>query len=101
MYGIGFPNMTVELAARVGELGRSRSNVPQILGNDNQDRIISGTDAVPNGTDTPQQILATRVYEIYFPILGNGRRITSITRPGTIPPRDAGRFMALACPMGS
>jgi hypothetical protein len=59
-----FPNMHVELGARIGELGRQ----PRMAGkffDKYQDRILLGTDAVPNGTDTPQQVFTDQLYEIY------------------------------------
>src|SRR5215467_12108975 len=50
-----FPNTSVELGARIGELGR-QPRASRKFFDRYQDRILFGTDAVPNGTDTPQQI---------------------------------------------
>ncbi len=63
-----FPNMTVELAARIGELGR-QPRMSRKFFDKYQDRIMFGTDASPNGTDTPQQIFGDELYEIYYRFL--------------------------------
>jgi predicted TIM-barrel fold metal-dependent hydrolase len=63
-----FPNMYVELAARIGELGRQPRTARKFF-EKYQDRIMFGTDAVPNGTQTPQQILSAKLYEIYYRFL--------------------------------
>ncbi len=63
-----FPNMYVDLAARIGELGRQPRTARKFF-EKYQDRIMFGTDAVPNGTDTPQQILSAKLYEIYYRFL--------------------------------
>ena len=63
-----FPNMYVELAARISELGRQPRTARKFF-EKYQDRIMFGTDAVPNGTQTPQQILSAKLYEIYYRFL--------------------------------
>jgi predicted TIM-barrel fold metal-dependent hydrolase len=63
-----FPNMHVDLAARIGELGRQPRTARKFF-EKYQDRIMFGTDAVPNGTSTPQQILSAKLYEIYYRFL--------------------------------
>ncbi|HEY6547398.1 MAG TPA: amidohydrolase family protein, partial [Vicinamibacteria bacterium] len=52
-----FPNMTVELGARIGELGRQPRTARKIFLK-HQDRILFGTDAVPppEGQKYPQQV---------------------------------------------
>jgi predicted TIM-barrel fold metal-dependent hydrolase len=60
-----FPNMTVDTAARIGELGR-QPRASQKFFDKYQDRILFGTDASPHGTDVPQQIFGDRLYEIYY-----------------------------------
>jgi len=62
------PNMYVELAARIGELGRQPRTARKFF-EKYQDRIMFGTDAVPNGKETPQQILSPKLYEIYYRFL--------------------------------
>jgi len=63
-----FPNMHVELAARIAELGRQPRTARQFF-EKYRDRIMFGTDAFPHGTDTPQQILSPKLYEIYYRFL--------------------------------
>jgi len=63
-----FPNMYVDLAARVGELGRQPRTARKFF-EKYQDRIMFGTDAVPNGTMTPQQVFSDKLYEIYYRFL--------------------------------
>jgi predicted TIM-barrel fold metal-dependent hydrolase len=63
-----FPNMYVDLAARIGELGRQPRTARKLF-EKYQDRIMFGTDAVPNGTQTPQQVLSAKLYEIYYRFL--------------------------------
>lgn len=60
-----FPNMTVDTAARIGELGRQPRASKKFF-DKYQDRILFGTDASPHGTDVPQQIFGDRMYEIYY-----------------------------------
>lgn len=60
------PNVHVETAARINELGRQPRNARKFF-EKYQDRIMFGTDAVPPpfGNDTPQQIFGDKLYEIY------------------------------------
>jgi hypothetical protein len=60
-----FPHMTVDTAARIGELGR-QPRASQKFFDKYQDRILFGTDASPHATDVPQQIFGDRLYEIYY-----------------------------------
>src|SRR5438034_9119360 len=50
-----FPNMHAELGARIGELGRQPRMARRFF-EKYPDRILFGTGAVPNGTDTPQPV---------------------------------------------
>lgn len=63
-----FPNVHIEIGARVGELGRQPRQSRKFF-EKYQDRIMFGTDAVPNGTETPQQIFGLDLYEIYYRFL--------------------------------
>ena len=63
-----FPNMHVDLAARIGELGRQPRTARKFF-EKYQDRIIFGTDAVPHTKATPQQLFCDELYEIYFRFL--------------------------------
>jgi predicted TIM-barrel fold metal-dependent hydrolase len=63
-----YPNMHVEIGARIGELGR-QPRASRKFFDKHQDRILFGTDAVPGGNDTPQQIFGEQLYEIYYRFL--------------------------------
>jgi predicted TIM-barrel fold metal-dependent hydrolase len=63
-----YRNVHVDLAARIGELGR-QPRAARAFFDRHQDRIVFGTDAVPGGYDTPQQIFGERLYEIYYRFL--------------------------------
>src|SRR5438552_897987 len=60
-----FPNAMVDIAARIGELGRQPRTARKFF-EKYQDRIVFGTDAVPHGEETPQQIFGDELYEIYY-----------------------------------
>lgn len=60
-----FPHMTVDTAARIGELGR-QPRASQKFFDKYQDRILFGTDASPHAPDVPQQIFGDQLYEIYY-----------------------------------
>ncbi len=63
-----FPNMHVDIAARIGELGRQPRAARKFIDR-YQDRVIFGTDAVPNGVEFPQQVFCDELYEIYYRFL--------------------------------
>lgn len=63
-----FSNVTVDIAARISELGRQPRAAKRFF-EKYQDRILFGTDAIPNGYDYPQQVFGDRLYEIYFRFL--------------------------------
>ena len=63
-----FPNMTVDIAARIGELG-TQPRAARKFFDKYQDRILFGTDATPHGKDVPQQYFGDSLYEIYFRFL--------------------------------
>jgi predicted TIM-barrel fold metal-dependent hydrolase len=56
-----------------------------------QDRILFGTDAVPNGTDTPQQIFGDALYEIYFRFLETEDEYFDYA-PAPVPPQGRWRI---------
>jgi len=88
-----FPNMHVELAARIGELGR-QPRMAQRFFDKYQDRILFGTDAVPNGTDTPQQVFNDQMYEIYFRFLETDDEYFDYA-PAPVPPQGRWRIYGL------
>jgi len=63
-----FPNMLTDIAARAGELGRQPRAARRFF-EKYQDRILFGTDAIPHGDDTPQQVFGDALYEIYYRFL--------------------------------
>ena len=91
-----FPNMTVELGARVGELGR-QPRMSRKFFDKYQDRIIFGTDAVPNGTDTPQQIFGDQLYEIYYRFLETEDEYFDYA-PAPVPPQGRWRIYGIQLP---
>ncbi|UCF39472.1 MAG: amidohydrolase family protein [Acidobacteriota bacterium] len=84
------PNMFVEMGARVGELGRQPRRSKRFF-EENQDRILFGTDAVPNGYETPQQIFGEELYEIYYRFLETDDEYFDYA-PAEIPPQGRWRI---------
>ncbi|MFL6447135.1 MAG: amidohydrolase family protein [Bryobacteraceae bacterium] len=62
------PNMFVDIAARISELGRQPRAARKFIDR-YQDRVVFGTDAVPGGLDMPQQLFCEELYEIYYRFL--------------------------------
>jgi predicted TIM-barrel fold metal-dependent hydrolase len=91
-----FPNITVELAARIGELGRQPRMTRKFF-DQHQDRILFGTDAVPNGSDTPQQIFGGELYEIYYRFLETEDEYFDYA-PAPIPPQGRWRIYGIGLP---
>ena len=69
-----FPNMLVDLAARVGELGR-QPRTARAFFEKYQDRIVFGTDATPHARNYPQQYFCGDLYRHLLSIPGDGRRV--------------------------
>jgi predicted TIM-barrel fold metal-dependent hydrolase len=63
-----YPNMNVDIAARIGELGRQPRTARKFF-DKYQDRILFGTDATPHGDEFPQQVFNDKLYEIYYRFL--------------------------------
>jgi predicted TIM-barrel fold metal-dependent hydrolase len=93
-----FPNMHVELAARIGELGRQPRTARKFF-EKYQDRIMFGTDAVPNGKETPQQILSPKLYEIYYRFLETEDEYFDYA-PAPKPPQGRWQIYGLGLPEG-
>jgi len=91
-----YPNMSVELAARIGELGR-QPRMSRKFFDKYQDRILFGTDAVPNGTDTPQQIFGDKLYEIYYRFLETEDEYFDYA-PALVPPQGRWRIYGISLP---
>ena len=63
-----YPNLHVEIGARLGELGRQPRRARKFF-EEYKDRVMFGTDASPNGTSVPQQDLAPEMFRCYFRFL--------------------------------
>ena len=84
------PNMTVEIGARIGELGRQPRAARKFF-DKHQDRVLFGTDAVPKGVETPQQIFNDQLYEIYYRFLETEDEYFDYA-PWPIPPQGRWRI---------
>lgn len=90
------PNMHVEIAARIGELGRQPRASSKFI-DKYQDRIMFGTDAVPGGKETPQQIFGDQLYEIYFRFLETDDEYFDYA-PAPTPPQGRWKISGLQLP---
>jgi predicted TIM-barrel fold metal-dependent hydrolase len=90
-----FPNMTVELAARVGELGR-QPRASATFFEKHQDRILFGTDAIPPpaGNVTPQQVFKDELFEIYYRFLETEDEYFDYA-PAEVPPQGRWRIYGI------
>jgi predicted TIM-barrel fold metal-dependent hydrolase len=95
-----FPNLTVELGARIGELGR-QPRASRKFFETYQDRIFFGTDAVPppEGNSTPQQVFGDALYEIYYRFLETDDEHFDYA-PAPVPPQGRWRIYGIALPDG-
>ena len=91
-----FPNMHVDIGARIGELGRQPRTARRFF-EKYQDRILFGTDAVPHGNDTPQQIFVDLLYEIYYRFLETEDEYFDYA-PAPVPPQGRWRIYGLGLP---
>jgi predicted TIM-barrel fold metal-dependent hydrolase len=95
-----FPNVYVELGARIGELGRQPRTARRFF-ETYQDRILFGTDAVPPpaGESTPQQVFKDELYEIYFRFLETEDEYFDYA-PAPVPPQGRWRIYGVGLPEG-
>lgn len=91
-----FPNMHVEIGARIGELGRQPRTARKFF-DKYQDRILFGTDAVPHANDTPQQVFGEQLYEIYYRFLETEDEYFDYA-PAPKPPQGRWRIYGLELP---
>lgn len=93
-----FPNMTVELGARIGELGRQPRTSRRFF-DKYQDRILFGTDAVPppEGDKYPQQVFNDQLYEIYYRFLETEDEYFDYA-PAPVPPQGRWRIYGIGLP---
>jgi predicted TIM-barrel fold metal-dependent hydrolase len=88
-----YPNMHVELGARIGELGRQPRASKKFF-DKYQDRILFGTDATPHGDSTPQQVYNDALYEIYFRFLETEDEYFDYA-PAAVPPQGRWRIYGI------
>jgi predicted TIM-barrel fold metal-dependent hydrolase len=93
-----FPNMLVDLAARIGELGRQPRAARRFFER-YQDRTLFATDAVPHGDDVPQQIFGDALYEIYYRFLETEDEYFDYA-PAPVPPQGRWRIYGVGLPEG-
>lgn len=91
-----YPNMTVELGARIGELGRQPRTARRFFER-YQDRILFGTDAVPHGDEFPQQVFGDLLYQIYYRFLETEDEYFDYA-PARIPPQGRWKIYGLGLP---
>jgi predicted TIM-barrel fold metal-dependent hydrolase len=91
-----YPNTSVEIGARIGELGRQPRTARKFFDR-YQDRILFGTDAVPQGIQTPQQIFGDLLYEIYYRFLETEDEYFDYA-PARIPPQGRWKIYGLGLP---
>ena len=89
-------NMHVDIAARVSELGRQPRAAKRFFDR-YQDRILFGTDAVPHGDQTPQQVFGDQLYEIYYRFLETEDEYFDYA-PAQVPPQ--GRWQIYGIGLG-
>lgn len=88
-----FENMTVDIAARIGELGRQPREARKFF-DKYQDRVLFGTDATPHGDDSPQQIFSEDLYQIYFRFLETDDEYFDYA-PAKVPPQGRWRISGI------
>jgi predicted TIM-barrel fold metal-dependent hydrolase len=95
-----FANLTVEMGARIGELGR-QPRASRKFFETYQDRIFFGTDAVPppDGESTPQQVFKDELYEIYYRFLETEDEYFDYA-PAPDPPQGRWRIYGIGLPDG-
>ncbi|HXU38836.1 MAG TPA: amidohydrolase family protein, partial [Blastocatellia bacterium] len=91
-----YPNMYVDIAARIGELGR-QPRMSRKFFDKYQDRILFATDATPHGDETPQQIFGNELYEIYYRFLETEDEYFDYA-PAPIPPQGRWRIYGIGLP---
>jgi len=91
-----FPNMSVDIAARIGELGRQPRTARRFF-EAYQDRILFGTDATPHGDQFPQQVFNDQLYEIYYRFLETDDEYFDYA-PAKIPPQGRWRIYGINLP---
>jgi predicted TIM-barrel fold metal-dependent hydrolase len=91
-----FPHMSVDIAARIGELGRQPMTARKFF-DKFQDRVLFGTDATPHGDEFPQQVFNDQLYEIYYRFLETNDEYFDYA-PAKIPPQGRWRIYGIDLP---
>jgi predicted TIM-barrel fold metal-dependent hydrolase len=91
-----FPNMSVDIAARIGELGRQPRTARKFF-DKYQDRIVFGTDATPHGEEFPQQVFNDELYQIYYRFLETEDEYFDYA-PARVPPQGRWRIYGIDLP---
>ncbi|MCC7498338.1 MAG: amidohydrolase family protein [Bryobacterales bacterium] len=91
-----FPNMHVDIGARIGELGRQPRTSRKFF-DKYQDRIVFGTDATPHGDEFPQQLYGDKLYEIYFRFLETEDEYFDYA-PAAVPPQGRWQIYGIGLP---
>jgi predicted TIM-barrel fold metal-dependent hydrolase len=91
-----YPNMTVDIAARIGELGRQPRTARRFF-DKYQDRILFGTDATPHGDEFPQQVFNDQLYDIYYRFLETDDEYFDYA-PAKIPPQGRWKIYGIELP---
>ncbi|HVO62586.1 MAG TPA: amidohydrolase family protein [Terriglobales bacterium] len=91
-----FPNMAVDIAARIGELGRQPRTARRFF-DKYQDRVLFGTDATPHGDEFPQQVFNDQLYEIYYRFLETDAEYFDYA-PAKIPPQGRWKIYGIELP---
>src|SRR5450755_237142 len=91
-----YSNMFVDIAARVGELGRQPRTSRKFF-DKYQDRILFGTDATPHGDEFPQQVFNDKLYEIYYRFLETEDEYFDYA-PAEVPPQGRWRIYGIHLP---
>jgi predicted TIM-barrel fold metal-dependent hydrolase len=89
------PNMNVDIAARIGELGRQPRAARKFF-DKYQDRIVFGTDA-SSSPSTPQQLFGDLMYEIYYRFLETEDEYFDYA-PAAVPPQGRWRISGIGLP---
>jgi predicted TIM-barrel fold metal-dependent hydrolase len=91
-----FPNMHIDIAARLNELGRQPRAARKFF-DKYQDRILFGTDATPHGDDYPQQVFNDSLYQIYFRFLETDDEYFDYA-PAPVPPQGRWKISGIDLP---
>ena len=91
-----YPNLHVEIGARLGELGRQPRRARKFF-EDYVDRVMFGTDASPNGTSVPQQDLEPEMFRCYFRFLETVDEYFDYS-PAPTPPQGRWKIYGIGLP---